>query len=66
MNLFQIAWRNMRQRGLSSTLTLISLALGVGLTVLVLAIYGIIEDAFRRNSSVGYNLIVGPKGVHCN
>lgn len=62
MNLIQIAWRNMRQRGLSSTLTLISLALGVGLTVLVLAIYGIIEDAFRRNSSVGYNLIVGAKG----
>lgn len=62
MNLVQIAWRNMRQRSLSSFLTLVSLALGVGLTVLVLAIYGIIEDAFRRNSSVGYNLIVGAKG----
>lgn len=62
MNLLQIAWRNMTQRGLSSALTLISLALGVALTVLVLAVYGIIEDAFRRNSSVGYNLIVGAKG----
>jgi len=62
MNLIQIAWRNIRQRGLASTLTMISLALGIGLTVLVLAIYGIIEDAFRRNSSVGYNLIVGAKG----
>ncbi len=62
MSLFQIAWRNMRQRGLSSALTLISLALGIALTVLVLAIYGIIDDAFRRNSTVGYNLIVGAKG----
>lgn len=52
----------MTQRGLSSGLTLISLALGVALTVLVLAVYGIIEDAFRRNSSVGYNLVVGAKG----
>jgi len=62
MNLLQIAWRNMTQRGLSSGLTLLSLALGVALTVLVLAVYGIIEDAFRRNSSVGYNLVVGAKG----
>jgi putative ABC transport system permease protein len=62
MNLFKIAWRNMTQRGLSSVLTLISLSLGVALTVLVLSVYGIIEDAFRRNSSVGYNLIVGAKG----
>ena len=62
MNLIQIAWRNMTQRGLSSALTMLSLALGVALTVLVLSVYGIIEDAFRRNSSVGYNLVVGAKG----
>ena len=62
MSLIHIAWRNMRHRGLSSTLTVISLALGIALTVLVLAIYGIIEDAFRRNSTIGYNLIVGAKG----
>lgn len=62
MSLLQIAWRNMRQRGLSSVLTLISLALGIALTVLVLAIYGIIQDAFLRNTSVGYNLVVGAKG----
>lgn len=62
MSLIQIAWRNMRQRGLSTVLTLLSLALGIALTVLVLGIYGIIEDAFRRNTSVGYNLIVGAKG----
>lgn len=62
MSLLQIAWRNMTQRGLSSALTLISLALGIALTVIVLAVYGIIEDAFRRNSAVGYNLVVGAKG----
>ena len=39
-----------------------SLALGVGLVVLVLSIYGVIQDAFTRNSYVGYNLVVGPKG----
>ncbi len=62
MSLIQIAWRNFRYRSLSSLLTTLSLALGVALVVLVLAIYGIVYDAFRRNSSVSYNLVVGPKG----
>ena len=62
MSLIQIAWRNFRYRSLSSLLTTFSLALGVALVVLVLAIYGIVYDAFRRNSSVSYNLVVGPKG----
>ncbi len=62
MSLLQIAWRNFWHRSLSSVLTTISLALGVGLVVLVLSIYGIINEAFTRNSYVGYNLVVGPKG----
>ncbi len=62
MSLIQIAWRNFCHRSLSSILTTISLALGVGLVVLVLSIYGVINDAFTRNASVGYNLVVGPKG----
>ncbi len=62
MNILQIAWRNFQQRSLSSILTTISLALGVALTVAVLAVYGIVSDAFERNASVGYNLVVGPKG----
>lgn len=62
MNLFSIAWRNARQRGLSTVLTTLSLALGVGLVVLVLSIYGIVSEAFQRNATVGYNLIVGAKG----
>ncbi len=62
MNILQIAWRNFQQRSLASVLTTISLALGVALTVAVLSVYGIVSDAFERNASVGYNLVVGPKG----
>ncbi|MEZ6090033.1 MAG: ABC transporter permease [Pirellulaceae bacterium] len=43
-------------------LTTISLALGVGLVALVLSIHGIVTDAFQRNKTVGYNLVVGAKG----
>ncbi len=62
MSLIRIAWRNFCYRSLSSILTTFSLALGVGLVVLVLSIYGVISEAFTRNASVGYNLVVGPKG----
>ena len=62
MSLIQIAWRNFCHRSLSSILTTFSLALGVGLVVLVLAIFGIVQEAFSRNAQVGYNLVVGPKG----
>lgn len=62
MNLLLIAWRNMQQRGFSSWLTVFSMALGVSLVVIVLAISGVVTESFQRNSSVGYNLIVGAKG----
>jgi putative ABC transport system permease protein len=62
MSLIQIAWRNFRYRPLSSFLTTLSLTLGVGLVVLVLSIYGVVSEAFTRNASVGYNLVVGPPG----
>ncbi len=62
MSLFRIAWRNFCHRSLSSVLTTFSLALGVGLVVLVLSVYGIVKEAFVRNASVGYNMVVGPKG----
>ena len=66
MNLIQIAWRNFCHRALSSILTTLSLSLGVGLVVLVLSVYGVISEAFTRNASVGYNLVVGPKGSPCS
>lgn len=62
MNLFHIAWRNIQQRGLASFLTMISMALGVTLVVLVLSVSWIITESFDRNSNVGYNIIVGAKG----
>ncbi len=62
MWLLRIAWRNFCYRSLSSVLTTISLALGVALVVMVLAVFGIVTEAFSRNAQVGYNLVVGPKG----
>ncbi len=62
MNLFLIAWRNMQQRGFASLLTILSMALGVTLVVLVLSISWTITESFDRNSNVGYNLIIGARG----
>lgn len=62
MNLLAIAWRNFRHRLLSSVLTTLSLTLGVALVVLVVAIYGVVREAFENQASVGYNLVVGPPG----
>lgn len=62
MNLLQIAWRNMLQRGFATLLTIFSMALGVTLVVLVLGVSWLIAESFDRNSNVGYNLIVGAKG----
>lgn len=62
MSLLLIAWRSFQQRSVASTLTTVSLALGIGMTILVLALYGMIVESFQRNASVGCNLIVGAKG----
>ncbi len=61
MSLWKIAWRSIQQRSLASTLTAISMALGVALVVAVLVIHSVIDKSFRR-SAQGYDLIVGPKG----
>ncbi len=61
MSLWKIAWRSLRQRGLSSTLTGVSMALGVALVVAVLVISGVVNESFTRNAQ-GYDLIVGAKG----
>lgn len=61
MSLWKIAWRSIQQRSLASTLTAISMALGVALVVAVLVIHGVIDKSFRR-SAQGYDLIIGPKG----
>ena len=61
MNLATIAWKNVRQRGLASSLTAVSVALGVMLMVMVLVIYGILQSTFSQRS-INYDLIVGAKG----
>ena len=61
MSLIRIAYKSIRQRALASSLTALSVALGVMLMVAVLVIYGIVERVFSQRS-IGYDLIVGPKG----
>lgn len=61
MNLFQIAWKSIRQRALSSSLTGLNMALGVMLMIAVLLTYGIVKEAFSKQST-GFHLVVGPKG----
>jgi len=61
MSLWKIAWRSIQQRALASTLTAISMALGVALVVAVLVIHSVLDHSFRRGAQ-GYNLIVGAKG----
>ena len=61
MNLFAIAWKSVRQRGLASLLTAISVALGVTLMVIVIVIDGAIGSAFNQRT-IAYDLIIGAKG----
>jgi len=61
MSLWLIAWRNIQQRALASSLTSLSMALGVALVAAVLVIHGVIDRSFRRGAQ-GYDLVVGPKG----
>ena len=61
MNLFSIAWKSVKQRKLASSLTALSVALGVMLMVVVLVIAGAIDGVFNQRS-IAYDLIVGAKG----
>jgi putative ABC transport system permease protein len=62
VSLLGIAWRNIRQRLLASSLTALSLALGVALVVATLVTAGIVNQAFASGAGLGYNIIVGAKG----
>jgi len=62
MSLWKIAWRSIQQRALASSLTGLSMALGVMLVVAVLVIHGVINRSFLNNEGLGYNLVVGAKG----
>lgn len=61
MNLVTIAWKSIRQRWLASSLTALSIALGVALMVTVLVINGVVTRMFSQ-SATGYHLVLGAKG----
>jgi len=61
MNLLTIAWKSLKQRALASSLTALSIALGIMLMVAVLIINGLVTNAFRQ-SGTGFGLVIGGRG----
>ena len=61
MNTLRIVYKNIKQRSLSSMLTILSVLLGVGLVTAILILKNESEDAFNQTAT-GYEIIVGPKG----
>src|SRR5258708_22073304 len=59
MNLFQLILKNMRQRALSTWLTLLSVVIGVALAVAVLILQRESAQLFGQ-SDFGYDIIIGP------
>jgi len=61
MPFWKIAWRNIEQRALASSLTALSMALGVAVMIAVLVIHSVAVKQFSQDAQ-GYHLIVGGKG----
>jgi putative ABC transport system permease protein len=61
MNLFQLLLKQMRQRALGTTLTMLSVVLGVGLAVAIMLLYHAGDTLFGQ-SDYGYDVLVGIKG----
>ena len=61
MSFWKIAWRNMQHRALASTLTGLSMALGVAAVICVIVVHSIVDRQFSQFAQ-GYHLIVGGKG----
>ncbi|MFI4876934.1 MAG: ABC transporter permease, partial [Blastopirellula sp. JB062] len=62
MTRWAIAWRSVTQRALASSLTALSMAMGVALVTAVLLTYGMVSNSFMGNSNLGYGMIAGAKG----
>ena len=62
MSFWKIAWRNMQQRALASSLTGLSMALGVALMIWVIVIYDVIVEQSQKDAQ-GYHLIIGGSGA---
>jgi putative ABC transport system permease protein len=61
MSFWKIAWRNIWQRALASSLTGLSMALGVAAMIAVIVIHSVAVRQFSQDAQ-GYHLIVGGKG----
>jgi len=61
MSYWKIAWRNIEQRALASSLTALSMALGVAVMIAVIVIHSVAVRQFSQDAQ-GYHLIVGGKG----
>jgi putative ABC transport system permease protein len=61
MNLFQLVLKQMRQRSLSTGLTLLSVVLGVALAIAIMILRRESAALFGQ-TDYGYDVLVGPKG----
>ncbi len=59
MNVLSLAWRGIRSRPLSSILTALSVALGVGLVVAVMSTRASATKSFQ-DAARGYDILLGP------
>src|SRR3954471_21432871 len=59
MNLFQLVLKNMRQRALSTWLTMLSILLGVALAVAILVLRRE-GQSVSAQSDFGYDILIGP------
>jgi len=59
MSVLRLAWRSVRQRPLSSILTAISVALGVALTLAIMALRDSARSSYLETAR-GYDVILGP------
>lgn len=59
MNILRLAWRSVRQRSLSSLLTAFSVALGVALTIAIVALRDSAQSSYH-DTARGYDAILGP------
>jgi putative ABC transport system permease protein len=61
MRFWKIAWRNIQQRALASSLTALSMALGIAVMIAVIVIHSVTVRQFKENAQ-GYHVIIGGKG----
>jgi putative ABC transport system permease protein len=61
MNLLVIAIKSLKQRAVSSSLTALSVALGIMLVVSVLVVNSVVDHTFKQKS-FGFSLLIGPRG----